>query len=482
MPRRRWFGSVRARTTLGATAVVAAALIVAGLAVVLLLRAELGGQTDLRAEVAAREVASRLATGTPFGSLDLPDEEEHPVQVVDGAGRVRAASEELTGISGAGAAGTPVPPPGAGDADDDTGDGDDDSADDDAPGRGEVSGDDPSFATGTATVDGRTEDYRFAAVEVTTPAGETVTVHAGAELDAARSAVGTVTRSMLVGLPLLLAVVAGVTWLVTRRALYPVEAVRAELAEITVAGDLSRRVPVPEARDEVGRLAVTTNATLAALEDSVARQRAFVADASHELRSPIASLRTQLEVAAAHPELLDVEGVVDDVVRLQHLAADLLLLARIDAGERPPARPVRLAELVREELDRRAAGDRVPVRASVADDPRVTGVPGRLSRVLGNLLDNAERHADRAVRLTVGREGRDAVLRVADDGPGVPAADRERVFERFVRLDDARSRDEGGAGLGLAIARDLVAAHGGTLTVRDAPEGGALFEVRLPVT
>lgn len=473
----RRFGSVRARTTLGATAVVAAALVAAGFAVVLLLRAELGGQTDLRSEVAAREVASQLATGTRFGSLDLPDDDEHPVQVVDGTGRVRAASEDLTGIAGAGAASPATVPPDAGD--DDSGDGDDD---DDAPRRGEVSGDDPSFTTGTATVDGRTEDYRFAAVEVTTPAGETVTVYAGTELDASRSAVGTVTRSMLVGLPLLLAVVAGVTWLVTRRALRPVEAVRAELAEITVAGDLSRRVPVPEARDEVGRLAVTTNETLAALEDSVARQRAFVADASHELRSPIASLRTQLEVAAAHPELLDLPGVVDDVVRLQHLAADLLLLARIDAGERPPPRPVRLAELVRDELDRRAAGDRVPVRASVEGDPRVAGVPGRLSRVLGNLLDNAQRHADRVVRLTAGREGRDVVLRVADDGPGIPAADRERVFERFVRLDDARSRDEGGAGLGLAIARDLVAAHGGTLTVRDAPEGGALFEVRLPAT
>ncbi|WP_026401906.1 sensor histidine kinase [Actinomadura rifamycini] len=470
----RRFGSVRARTTLGATAVVAAALIAAGLAVVLLLRAELGGQTDLRSEVAAREVASQLAAGTPFGSLELPDDDEHPVQVVDGTGRVRAASEDLTGI--AGAASAPAVPPA------DAGDDDADDDDDDAPRRGEVSGDDPSFTTGAATVDGRTEDYRFAAVEVTTPAGETVTVHAGTELDASRSTVGTVTRSMLAGLPPLLAVVAGVTWLVTRRALRPVEAVRAELAEITVSGDLSRRVPVPEARDEVGRLAATTNATLAALEDSVAKQRAFVADASHELRSPIASLRTQLEVAAAHPELLDVPGAVDDVVRLQHLAADLLLLARIDAGERPPPRPVRVAELVRDELDRRAAGDRVPVRASVDGDPRVTGVPGRLARVLGNLLDNAERHADRVVRLTAGREGRDVVLRVADDGPGVPAADRERVFERFVRLDDARSRDEGGAGLGLAIARDLVAAHGGTLTVRDAPEGGALFEVRLPAT
>lgn len=470
-------GSVRARTTVGATAVVAGALVAAGLAVVLLLRANLAGQADLRAEVAAREVASQLATGVAYGSLDLPDAEDHPVQVVGEDGRVRAVSEDLQAVHGTGSPGVrPGAAPRGGD-DDDRGDDRDDD-----PGRGEVSDDDPKLTTGTATVDGRTADYRFAAIEVTTPRDETVTVYAGADLAAARDATGTVTRAMLAGLPLLLAVVAGVTWLVTRRALRPVEAVRAELAEITSSGDLARRVPVPDARDEIAGLAATTNETLAALEESVARQRGFVADASHELRSPIASLRTQLEVAAAHPELLDVDGLVEDVVRLQHLAADLLLLARIDAGERPPARPVALGGLVRDELDRRAPRDRIPVQASIEADPRVMGVPGRLVRVLGNLLDNAERHADTSVRLSLREEGGRAVLRVSDDGPGVPAGDRERIFERFVRLDDARSRDEGGAGLGLAIARDLVRAHAGTLTVGEAPGGGALFEVRLPVT
>jgi signal transduction histidine kinase len=463
--------SVRARTTLGATAVVAVALVAAGLAVVLLLRSNLGGQADLKAEVAAREVASQLAAGTPFAALDLPDGEDRPVQVVDEEGRVRAASEDLRRIHGTGSPGVqPGRPPS----------GDDDDGDDDDPARGEVSGGDPEFSTGRATVDDRTADYRFAAVEVTTPRDETVTVYAGADLAAARDAVGTAVRAMLAGLPPLLAVVAGVTWLVTRRALRPVEAVRAELAEITSSGDLARRVPVPEARDEIAGLAATTNATLAALEESVARQRGFVADASHELRSPIASLRTQLEVAAAHPELLDVGGLVEDVLRLQRLAADLLLLARIDAGDRPPARPVALGGLVREELERRAAGDRITVQASIEADPRVMGVTGRLSRVVGNLLDNAQRHARSAVRLSVGEEAGTAVVRVADDGPGVPPADHERIFERFVRLDDARSRDEGGAGLGLAIARDLVLAHGGDLAVREAPGGGALFEVRLP--
>ncbi|GAA3968449.1 HAMP domain-containing sensor histidine kinase [Actinomadura viridis] len=477
--------SVRARTTLGATAVVAGALIVAGLAVVLLLRADLAGRADLQSEVAAREVASQLATGVTGDRLDLPDPEDHPVLVVDASGRVRAADKDLRDVGGVPVRPSARIPPGG----DDHGDDDDD---DSRPGRGQVSPD-VDFSTATATVDGRTAEFRFASVRVSTPAGETLTVRAGASLATTREAVGTVARAMLVGLPVLLAVVAGVTWLVTRRALGPVEAIRAQMAAITASGDLTRRVPEPGSRDEVADLAVTTNATLAALEESVGRQRGFVADASHELRSPIASLRTQLEVALAHPELLDLEGVVEDVVRLQHLAADLLLLARLDAGDRPApseARPVDLAELVEEEVARRsagpagaAAGRPVPVVEAVIEAaPRVAGPRGRVARVLGNLLDNARRHAEGVVRVTLREEDGTAVLGVADDGPGVPPGDRERIFERFVRLDDARSRDEGGAGLGLAIARDLVRAQSGTLTVGGAPGGGALFEVRLPVS
>lgn len=148
---------------------------------------------------------------------------------------------------------------------------------------------------------------------------------------------GTALTAMLIGFPLLLGVVAAVTWLVTGRALRPVEGIRREMAAITASEDLRRRVPEPATHDEIARLARTTNATLAALESSVERQRQFVADASHELRSPIASLRTQLEVAAAHPELLDLDGAVEDTVRLQNLAADLLLLARLDAGSGPSA-------------------------------------------------------------------------------------------------------------------------------------------------
>ncbi|MFD4662183.1 sensor histidine kinase [Streptomyces halstedii] len=481
--------SVRARAALGATLVVAVALVAAGLAVLLVLRSNLTDRAGLEAEVAAREVAGQLALDVPYARLDLGDEETHPVQVTDERRRVVAVSDDLEAITGTGTARvTPGPTastgPGTHDDDDDDDDKHDDTDDDkrdDDPGRGEVSSDEPEFSNGTATVDGDRADYRFAAVEATTSAGVTLTVHAGAPLAAEQEAVGSVRGAMLAGLPALLLVVAAVTWLVTRRALRPVEGIRRELAAITASQDLGRRVPEPGSRDEIARLARTTNETLSALETSVDRQRRFVADASHELRSPIASLRTQLEVGAAHPELLDLPGAVADTVRLQALAADLLLLARLDAGERPGRAAVDLGALVREEVSQRA-GDRIPVEVSVAEGGavEVSGSRGQLARVIGNLLDNAERHAERSVAVTVRAEGRDVCLEVADDGTGVPPPERERIFERFVRLDDARTRDDGGAGLGLALARDIVSRHGGTLTVDTSPRGGAAFTLRLP--
>ncbi|MEU3702658.1 ATP-binding protein [Streptomyces anulatus] len=477
--------SVRARAAIGATLVVAVALVAAGLAVLLVLRANLTDQADLQAEVAAREVAGQLATGTPYGELELDDEEDHPVQVTDEEGRAVVVSKDLRAITGTGTSGvTPVPSASAG-ASPSPGDGDDDDADDDddgsRPGRGEVSSDDPDFSDGTATVDGTTADYRFAAVEATTPDGVTLTVYAGAPLAAEQEAVNTVRGAMLTGLPLLLVVVAGVTWLVTRRALRPVEGIRREMAAITASEDLARRVPEPGSRDEIAALARTTNETLTVLEASVERQRRFVADASHELRSPIASLRTQLEVAEAHPELLDLPGAVADTVRLQVLAADLLLLARLDAGEKPGSATVELGALVREEVSQRT-GDRIAVSVEVPQGGafEVNGSRGQLSRVIGNLLDNAQRHAEGSVAVSVAADGRGVRVEVRDDGAGVPEDERERIFERFVRLDDARSRDDGGAGLGLAIARDVASRHGGTLTVDRAAEGGAAFRLWLP--
>ncbi|MDX3338354.1 HAMP domain-containing sensor histidine kinase [Streptomyces sp. ME02-6979.5a] len=481
--------SVRARAAIGATLVVAVALVAAGLAVLLVLRANLIDQADLQAEVAAREAAGQLATGTPYEDVELDDEEDHPVQVTDEEDRVVIVSKDLKAVTGTGASGvTPAPSASAGatssPGDDDDGDDDaDDDGDEDRgrPGRGEVSSDDPDFSDGTATVGRTTADYRFAAVEATTPDGVTLTVYAGAPLAAEQEAVNTVRGAMLTGLPLLLVVVAGVTWLVTRRALRPVEGIRREMAAITASEDLARRVPEPGSRDEIAALARTTNETLTVLEASVERQRRFVADASHELRSPIASLRTQLEVAEAHPELLDLPGAVADTVRLQVLAADLLLLARLDAGEKPGSATVELGALVREEVSQRA-GDRIAVRVEVPEGGafEVNGSRGQLSRVIGNLLDNAQRHAEGSVAVSVAADGHGVRVEVRDDGAGVPEEERERIFERFVRLDDARSRDDGGAGLGLAIARDVASRHGGTLTVHRAAEGGAAFRLWLP--
>lgn len=470
---RRIFGSVRSRATLGATLVVAVALVAAGAAVLLSLRSNLMEQAGNEAQRTAQNVVAQLAAGKAYDQLDLDD--ESPIQVVDANGTLVAASDELERISGT-ATDTVRPQPQSGGTGTGAGSGDDDDDADDDSGRGEAGeiGEGTEFSDGSATIDGESADYRFAAVPVEAGDRGRLTVYAGGSLDAEQSAVNTALTVMLIGFPLLLGVVAGVTWLVTRRALRPVEGIRGEMAAITASEDLARRVPVPGTHDEVARLALTTNETLAALQTSVERQRRFVADASHELRSPIASLRTQLEVGVAHPELLDLDGAVEDTVRLQGLAADLLLLARLDAGERPGDARFDLGALAREQAEGRAD---VTVEARSA---QVAGSRGQVGRVLTNLLDNATRHARSAVTLTVRREGEWAVAAVADDGDGVAEADRERIFERFVRLDEARSRDDGGAGLGLAIARDVAVRHGGTLTVGRAPAGGALFELRLP--
>ncbi|MEV0116352.1 HAMP domain-containing sensor histidine kinase [Streptomyces sp. NPDC050844] len=471
----RLFSSVRARATIGASLVVAVALVAAGAAVLLSLRFSLIGEAEADADSAARRVASQITADIAYDKLDLPEGDDNPVQIVDADGRLVAASEDLERISGTGTAAVKPeqasPAPGGDDDDDD------DSAEE-ALEPGELS-DDKTFTDGSATVDGETEDYRFAEVEVSVEKKGDLTVYAGGSLESQQSAMSTALTSLLIGFPLLLAVIAAVTWLVTRRALRPVDAIRSEMAAITASEDLARRVPEPDTHDEVARLARTTNETLAALQASVERQRRFVADASHELRSPIASLRTQLEVGAAHPELLDVDGAVEDTVRLQELAADLLLLARLDAGEKPGATRVDLAALAREELSQRTR-DRVEVRTDLSG-AEVAGSRGQLARVLGNLVNNAQRHARTHVTVATRAEGAWAVLAVSDDGAGVPESEREHVFERFVRLDDARTRDDGGAGLGLAIARDVAERHGGTLTVQEAPGGGALFELRVPL-
>ncbi|MBE1534093.1 sensor histidine kinase [Actinomadura algeriensis] len=285
------------------------------------------------------------------------------------------------------------------------------------------------------------------------------------------------------GVPFLAALAGYGTWVAAGRTLRPVDAIRRELDEIT-ATDLQRRVPVPGKRDEVALLAESVNATLDRLEKAVARQRGFVSDVSHELRSPLTGLRMELELALADPEGTDLtrtlRALLANTDRVAAVADDLLALARLEADGDFQREPMDLAELTDQEVLRRPRVHRVTV---FAEGPvSVHGGRGELERVLTNLLDNADRHAAGEVTVVVRGEADAAVLEVVDDGPGIAPQDRERVFERFTRLADGRHRDAGGTGLGLSISRDIAEAHGGTLMLTDRTDGraGARFVLRLP--
>jgi signal transduction histidine kinase len=308
------------------------------------------------------------------------------------------------------------------------------------------------------------------------------TVLVAYSLGAADHAVDLVELSLGIGLPVLALLVGALVWALTGWALRPVEVIRCEVAELS-ATDLRRRVPEPAVQDEIGRLARTMNAMLARLEASSDRQRQLVADVSHELRNPLAALQAQIEVAAAHPDVASVsmlEGSIVEVNRMSQLVEDLLTLARLDEGMlRLRPADVDLDEVVLEQADRlRARGD-IDISVKGVSAARVRGDHAQLVRVVANLADNAQRYARHRVELAVARRGDGYDLTVADDGPGVPWFERQRIFERFVRLDTARAHEGTGAGLGLAIVREIVTAHGGEVWVEDA-QPGARFVVRLP--
>ncbi|MGP3535344.1 sensor histidine kinase [Microbacterium sp. RD1] len=304
----------------------------------------------------------------------------------------------------------------------------------------------------------------------------------GIALDDDAETLSTVAALLAVSVPLVVAVVAGLTWWVVGRALAPVARIRTEVDDIT-ADRLDRRVAVPGSRDEIAALATTMNRMLTRLDDAAAAQRQFVSDASHELRSPLATIRQHAELAQAHPEVTSVgdlaEVVHDEGLRMQGLVDSLLLLARLDEGARSPAEPVDLDDLALAEAARlRAAGGAVDAAGISA--ARVAGDARLFAQLVRNLADNAARHARSRVALSTRADGGRAYLMVDDDGTGIAERDRERVFERFVRLDEARARDAGGSGLGLAIVRAIANASGGSVAVSDSPLGGARFTVQLP--
>jgi signal transduction histidine kinase len=279
-------------------------------------------------------------------------------------------------------------------------------------------------------------------------------------------------------------VVAVTTWLAVGGSLAPVERMRRQLESVT-ATDLAQRVDDPATRDELSRLAHTMNEMLTRLQDAQTAQRRFVSDASHELRSPLASMRQFAEVATAYPGRVSreelAEVVLDEGARLQGLVDGMLVLTRADERALALRRAdVDLARLVSQEVRHIAADGGPAVAVSAPRAAVVAADAGMLRQVVRNLTINAQRHARSCVEVSIGTDARGGWMIVDDDGPGIPPGERERVFERFVRLDDARSRDAGGSGLGLAIVRELVHAHGGSVTADASPLGGARFVVRLP--
>ena len=307
-----------------------------------------------------------------------------------------------------------------------------------------------------------------------------VVIHTGTPIDDVEEAADALRIGLAFGIPAVTMLLGLLVWWLVGRTLRPVETIRAQVAGMS-GSNLDRRVPVPPTGDEIARLARTMNEMLERVQTSVERQQRFVADASHELRSPLTRVRTELEVDLDHPSTADVgathRSVLEEVGHLQRLVDDLLHLARADASGVALDKVVELLPLIEHEMARHPES-RIQMSSSLSD-LSVVGDPKQLARLVRNLLDNAMRHATATVAVACVALGDVVRLTVDDDGAGIPAHKRTRVFERFARLDEARTTSAGGTGLGLAIAQDIVERHGGTIGVETSPLGGARLVVHL---
>ena len=445
--------SIRVRTTLTALIVVGGVVGVVGLGLIVQQHRDLLSDQQSRVSNEVASIALALSEGRQFSSYITPGT---GFQVVTQDGQVAAASESLYSR----------PPmslekPGVGD-------------------RQSVP------LNKAAYPPGGDDDQQVGVIEATTvrTAQGPLTIYAAVFGSQVQRSTGILALGLAIGLPLILLVTGLLTWFLTGVALRPVDEMRAEVASIA-QDELDHRVEVPQGDDELSRLAVTLNEMLARLEESQSAQRSFVSDASHELRSPIASLLTTIEVARAHPETTDwsrVSTVVEaEVRRLKALVDDLLLLAtRSELRGEVVTIPVDLDDIVFAEAERLRLQGRLAVVSRDVSAARTLGDPLELQRIVRNLIDNASRHAESAITLSLWSEGPWAYLRVADDGPGVDLTSADRLFERFARAETARDRPSGGAGLGLAIVASVVDSMGGS--VRFVPaELGATVELVLPV-
>jgi signal transduction histidine kinase len=442
--------SLRTRMVLsGAVAVVSAAAVTSvffGLAV----RAEMIDNADEVGEVRAEQVADLAQRGILPREIARADDLEAAVQVVH-RGMVLSSTSNA---SDPGFFGLPTQQPDV----------------------------DHVYGVGRLPID---DDgpFRVTALGARTPHGN-VTVLVAVDVGNVDEVLAALASKGVIGLGVLVAIFALVLWLVVGRTMKSVEAIRRR-AEVITGQHLNQRVPEPPTRDEIYRLARTLNDMLARLEGSARRQERFVADAAHELRTPLATLRTRLETALLRgedevgTELL--QELWGETVRLGSLVDHLLLLARSDAGTlRARARPVDLDDVLGEVMSSTQVGG-IDLRAQGVEPVQVTGDAALLEQVLRNLMENAVRHAVSTVDVSLSSDGGNAMLIVDDDGPGIPESERDEVFQRFVRLDDSRARTQGGVGLGLAIVAEIVRVHSGSVDVSESPAGGARLTVRLPL-
>jgi len=442
---------VRRRITVLAALIVAAVLTIVGLAVVSAVRIELYAHLDRSLAQRAADVDAATDRSDADPVIATADLEDHFVQVLDTDGQVIAASPNADDIDPR----WPLP------------------------------------ATGTITLttsslpldDG---DYRVV-VRASGTGGERRYTVVGENVDDLRDTIGALVVTLAIVFPLALGALALAVWWLVGRTLRPVDDIRAEVDSIGLQA-LDRRVPVPGTGDEVDRLAATMNEMLGRLEVASAQQRRFVADASHELRTPLTRMRAQLDV-----ELLDDRGdhrqtlasVLDDTIEMQQLVEDLLFLARRDAvpanARERPGNAVDLDVVVLDEVRAARGESTLELDASRVEAVEVRGNDADLRRLVRNLLTNAVRYARSRVEIAVYADESTAVLTIADDGPGIPVGERSRVFERFVRLDDARSARTGGSGLGLAIVQEIAEAHCGTVRIDQSSLGGTGLVVTLPL-
>jgi signal transduction histidine kinase len=465
-------GTVRARTTAGAVLVVGAALLVAATALVWLLQRSLTDNVRATADLRLASATRFLKSGEP-GRVRLPINESELIP---------AAEDEVVVVldeDGVLVASSAAPAK--------------DDEEDEPPRpvslerefqepRGLVQL--PPGETTRVLANFEEDDAFLAIARQREIFGQTYKIVVTRTLEVVRESSQIVIGLLVIGIPLLLVVVGIVTWRVVGRSLAPVEAIRSEVETIS-SEELDRRVPVPASKDEINRLATTMNQMLERLEEGQLRQRRFVSDASHELRSPVASIRQHSEVALAHPGHASAEElarvVLDEDLRMQRLVEDLLLLAQMDEHKADARRVMLdLDDVVFEEVVRVRGLTKKSIDASGVSAGRVLGDRKQLRRLTGNILDNAVRHARTSVSVGLTEKDHEVIFQVDDDGSGIPSRDEERIFERFVRLQEARDRDTGGSGLGLAIVAEVAGAHGGTARVLKSRLGGALFEIRLP--